>query len=240
MVSAWHRFFAWWRDYRELLGFPDTLALVAATALSRGTGRFCRFIRYRIVAQPVPENNMVAAHRKSRLQVRRLEPDAPALDQFPRERETFENRFTQGAIVYAVFDGDRPVGFIWFVMGPYHEDEVNCEFQPHPEGEVAWDFDVYVVPEYRVTTAFLRLWDAAYLHMRTAGVRWSMSRISAFNPVSLAVHRKLGAVDCGTLNFVCIGRMQIAVGSFPPKLRISYASYGKPRYRVSPVAISIS
>jgi hypothetical protein len=55
-----------------------------------------------------------------------------------------------------------------------------------PSGKAVWDFDVYVVPAYRLGYTFLKLWDTANAHLRSLGVRWTLSRISAFNAGSLS------------------------------------------------------
>lgn len=235
MLRALARWVEAWQWSRRSFGACGALVWFVSEALERSTGSRCRLVRYLVVAQPVKDERLVAPGRATRLDVRRLTLYDPALEEFPRNWERYKMRFDQGAIAYGAFDGEIPVGFIWFVLGVYHEDEVYCSFHPSPEGEVAWDFDVYVAPPYRLTSAFARLWDAAYAHMRQEGIRWTMSRISAFNPNSVAAHRRLGAVECGMLNFLCVGSFQLEIGSVAPYLWISWGEWGKPQYRVSPI-----
>lgn len=196
--------------------------------MERLTAGYCRLVRYIVVAQPVPSTPLRSARQNETVQVRQLHHDESSLLSFPRQPQVFANRFAQGATVYGAFDGDKPVGFIWFTRSTYHEDEVHCAFRSVPEEETAWDFDVYVMPSYRFTSVFAKLWDAACAHMREAGVHWTMSRISAFNAHSIAAHRRLGAIKRGVLNFLCIGPVQLYIGTLPPRVRISCGERGKP------------
>ena len=91
----------------------------------------------------------------------------------------------------------------------------------------AWDFDVYVAPAYRLSRAFGRLWDAANEELRSEGVRWCHSRISAFNLSSIAVHEKLGARQVGWAGFLCLGGFQLMVSSLKPWVHVSRSELRK-------------
>ena len=101
-------------------------------------------------------------------------------------------------------------GFLWLASGIYEEDEVRCRYQLANPTETVWDFDVYVEPRFRLGRTFARLWDAANEDLRQRCIRWSISRISAFNPASLAAHARLGALPLGHASFLCLGRLQLA------------------------------
>ena len=53
-------------------------------------------------------------------------------------------------------------GFLWLQIPRYVEDEVRCVYEMEPAGAAAWDYDVYVEPDFRFGKAFVRLWDAAH------------------------------------------------------------------------------
>src|SRR3546814_8400271 len=97
-------------------------------------------------------------------------------------------RAAQGAVCLGAFKNDAIIGCLWLCLSSYVEDEVRCRYQPAPAGEASWDFDVYVVPAQRSGPAFGRLRDEANAFLRQQGVACSWSRISAFNPASLASH----------------------------------------------------
>ena len=100
--------------------------------------------------------------------------------------------------------------------------------QPGPAGQAAWDFDVYVDPEHRSGLGFARLWDEANGWLRRRGVAFSWSRISAFNPGSLASHARLGARVAGKATFFRLGPCQLMIASLPPYFHISWRRQDMP------------
>ncbi|MBN7797427.1 GNAT family N-acetyltransferase [Parahaliea mediterranea] len=132
---------------------------------------------------------------------------------FPRSEKIVASRYAQGAVCFVAFAGDgQAAGCIWIVPGRYDEDEVRCRFVPAPEGESAWDFDVFIHPKYRLGRTFLYLWDAADDWMRNRGIHWSASRIDGFNAESLKAHRSMGARRVGRAYFLCIGNRYLSTG----------------------------
>jgi hypothetical protein len=123
-------------------------------------------------------------------------------------------------------------------LGPYLEDEVRCRFVPLPEGRAAWDFDVYVDPQQRHGTVFLRLWDEANRFLAARGVRWSLSRISAFNSGSIRSHGRMGAKRIGAVTFLSLGRWQLAVASLAPRFHVSARTELMPTYALDAQRIS--
>lgn len=142
----------------------------------------------------------------------------------PRPEHVIEKRFEQGSVcVYQEKDGALR-GYIWLQLGDFQEDEVRAVFAPSPIEQTVWDFDVYVDPDYRLSRSFSRLWQAVNAELRERGVRWSHSRISAFNPGSIRVHEKLGAVRTGWAVFLCIGKLQCLFSCRAPYAHFSKSS----------------
>lgn len=192
-----------------------------------------RIIRYYFVAQPVADKPLLSGRRGKSIDVRQLSENDPALGQFPLDDAVLRSRFRQNAICFGAFKDDRAVGCLWLCLNGYFEDEIRCRFTPIPENATAWDFDVYVHPEFRTGFVFARLWDAANAFMRDRGIRWSVSRISAFNPRSLASHNSLGARRCGGLITFCIGRWELKFSSLKPSIHFSFRSGAVPVYIIS-------
>lgn len=140
----------------------------------------------------------------------------------------------------AVYHKEAFVGYIWFNVGPYYEDEVRCRFVPRPQGQAGWDYDTFVVERYRLGRAFTLLWSSALASLYEQGVRVCYSRISAYNAGSLAAHKRLGAQRVGTLFFLCAGRLQCMVGSLPPYVSLSVASSYAPTLYVGPKRANLS
>ena len=113
-------------------------------------------------------------------------------------------------------------------MDRYDEDEVRCEDVLVPHGEVAWDFDAHVAPEFRMSRVFVQLWEAANEYLRLQGYRWTASRISAFNPASLASHKRFGAEHCHTALFLVVGPFQLTLLSLAPFVHVSARQASRP------------
>jgi hypothetical protein len=158
----------------------------------------------------------------------------PVVRSFPPPLAVIRSRYKQDAICLVAFEESSLVGYLWLLLGPYEEDEVRCRFIPMPEGKAAWDFDVYVFSRYRLGIGFLRLWDEANRYLRERGIEWTMSRISAFNAVSFASHRKLGARVVGHAVFVVLGPCQLALTTVFPFVHLSVGTRNGPGIRVYP------
>ncbi|MCC7487771.1 MAG: hypothetical protein IT529_22605 [Burkholderiales bacterium] len=218
------------------MGWKDGCLFAASALLRRlSSGRWALY-KYYFVAQPVSDRPLLPARRGTTLEVREIPGDDPLVRAFPRPRRVIEERFRQGAVCLAALERDAFVGFIWFVTGPYREDEVRCRYVPLPEGSRAWDFDIYLVESHRNGIAFLKLWDAANRYLAARGVVSSLSRISAFNTASLLSHYRMGARRVGAALFLVIGSWQLARSSVAPRWHFSRRPESFPDYRFEPPA----
>ncbi len=183
---------------------------------------------YRLIAQPVPSAPRLKGERGNSLVGREIGPEDSALAEMPLEQETLDHRFGQGARCLGLFREQALVAYIWLTLGAYEEDEVRCRFVPLPEGRASWDFDLYVLPAYRLSPAFLKMWDVADAFLREHGVAWSCSRISAFNLSSVRSHARLGGVDLGGADFLVAGPVQILLSSRAPWVHITATRRSRP------------
>jgi GNAT superfamily N-acetyltransferase len=209
-------------------GWLNAALYFAARGLSILTFGAVRIVKYYVVAQPVPAKPLLPSGARTDLLIVRTFAGDRIVADFPRPPEVVAWRFSAGGLCFTARKGDRFVGFLWLHDRPYEEDEVRCLFVPKPEHRVVWDYDVYVDPEYRGGRAFVRLWDTAYDYLRARDVRWSMSRISAFNPGSLAAHERMGARRLATAVFLCIGSLQIMSSTTGPYLHVSWSKATRP------------
>lgn len=180
-----------------------------------------RVFKYYFVAQPVAERPWLPPGRPVGVSVRAVCSGDVELRKFPRPAEVIRARFEQGGNCLAAYKGDMFLGFIWFNLGLYREDEVRCSFLPLPRGEASWDYDVYVDSRYRMGRLFARLWDELNSRLRSDDIRWTVSRISAFNAESRKSHDRLGAVVIGSAVFLRLGPLQLYVGTSKPYVHIS-------------------
>lgn len=204
------------------LGAINAFLYMVHVLLSKPTGHWARIERFLLVSQPVPPSPRLPAGRSKGVEVRRLAPGDEWLAQIPRPPEVISARYAQGAICLALVKTGKVQGYIWLIEGGYEEDVARVLFLLPASGKAAWDFDVYVAPEYRLGFTFARLWDAADAYLRERGVNWSMSRISMFNAESLNSHGRLGAKALGSATFLIVGPFQFMVSGLPPHIHLSW------------------
>jgi uncharacterized membrane protein YdjX (TVP38/TMEM64 family) len=184
-------------------------------------GEFAQIYRYILVSQPIPNYPLLPHRRGQSIDIKLITSMDKALLDLPLTYDVLNFRFEQGAVCFGAFKNGSIIGCLWLCMDRYNEDEIRCRFIPRPTGQVCWDFDVYVVPEHRSGIAFARLWDVANGYLRKRGIRWSMSRISAFNIASLAAHERLGSVRIGGATFIRLLGWQIMMSSLRPFFHLS-------------------
>ncbi len=216
------------------LGWGNGLLYVFARTLERVSRGRARLVRYVLVAQPIPVDPKPACPPSARNPIRIVAPDDPLVAQFPRPPRIIERRFRCNATCFAAQSGERFAGFLWLARDAYDEDEVRCRYEMTRPELTAWDFDVFVAPDFRLGRTFARLWGAANTHLAGEGVRWSLSRISAFNPESLASHARLGLRTLHTATFLRVGPVQIAFIGAPPWFHLSLSPRSRPVLRLAP------
>lgn len=203
----------------------------ALERLSRGR---CRFIRYYLVAQPIPEPFQPTCRPSARDTIRPVTPRDPMVAAFPRPGTVIQQRFANGNVCLCAVSKEEFAGFFWYARRHYDEDEVRCKFLLAAPETSVWDFDVHVEPEYRMGRTFVRLWDAANETLCREGIRWSFSRISAFNPQSLNSHGRMGIRRLHTLNFLCLGKAQVSFMTCRPFFHVSVSERDAPEIFLAP------
>jgi hypothetical protein len=213
------------------LGAVGALSYVVYRLCTK-TGGLASLHRYLFVVQPVPDNALLPGKRGRSIVIEQVNPRAPILLSLPLDDKVLAYRAGQGAICFGAFKGGEIIGCLWLCLSPYQEDEVRCRYHPMPLGGSSWDFDVYLKPEHRNGLGFARLWDEANAFLRQRGIACSWSRISAFNPGSLAAHGRLGAKVVGKATFLRLGPCQVMVASMPPYVHLSLRRSAVPSLRL--------
>lgn len=202
------------RTFHEL-GSLNAVLYYLSEIMLRTSGRRARIVRYCLVAQPVPKNPLLTRTDANTI-IRRIFSGDPLISAFPRAPDIIDMRLARGDTCLAATVNGKFAGFLWIAFNGYDEDEVRCRYDLLGE-QISWDFDVHVEPRFRLGRTFLRLWDAANELLRDKGIRWSISRISAFNPASLNSHARLGTRLLGNASFVILGPLQLSfIGNWLP------------------------
>jgi len=150
------------------------------------------FNKYYFVSQLLNAEPLMPKNKGSKLHIIQLPPETLNTHPCPRPLAVLTDRYKQQTFCLAAYKEDEFAGCLWYAKTRYKEDEVRCLYElVSPES--VWYFDVYVEPKFRLSPVFLKLWDAAASKLISEGCHWSFSRISAFNAMSLASHKRMGA-----------------------------------------------
>jgi hypothetical protein len=201
------------------LGWHNAGLHALARSLAWASGGRWTLHKYRFVAQSTAVGGL-SRGRGKKIEVRLYRRHSELPLAYPRPREVLRQRYEQGAQSLAAFSGEQLIGFLWLLYHSYQEDEVRARYTL-ASAQAAWDFDVWIRPEDRLGFAFARLWDEANGLLRAHSVRWSCSRISAFNSSSLNAHARIGTVILGSATFLRCGRWQWMCSTLAPYVHLS-------------------
>lgn len=209
------------QTYLEL-GAVDTLLYCVDKAVTKLTFKQLLLHKYYITRQPVSVSASIPGTKALDIEIKQLTSDDPILAAMDRPFATLQQRFKQGGQCFAAFKKDLFAGNLWLNYDQYQEDEVRCRYILHPTGHAAWDYDVFVLPKYRFSYVFAKLWDHANQVMYSRGIRYVYSRINYYNIGSLQSHKRLGSKIFGTVYFVNLGEWQLMFSSrFRPFIKLS-------------------
>jgi GNAT superfamily N-acetyltransferase len=218
------------------LGLLNAALYYLGRVLEKVSAGRCMLHFYHFVAQYVGDTPLIPARGRD-IEIRRMSPDDAIPADYPRPVAVVRQRYEQGAQSLTAWRNGRLAGFLWLILDAYREDEVRANYRL-ASSRAAWDFDVWVRPEERLGWTFRRLWEAARRHLRQQGVRWTCSRISAFNPASLRAHAHIGTVRLGRALFLRCGAWQWMIASLAPYVHLSRgpASYPQLMFDTSALA----
>ncbi|MBK6618611.1 MAG: GNAT family N-acetyltransferase [Nitrosomonas sp.] len=206
----------------EELGALNTLLYLFGKVLYRLSFRKIRLHKYYITRQPVSPQKLVPINKALDIEIRQIDVNDGVLQQMDRPFSTLQARFNHGGNCFVALKKGRFAGNLWLNFDKYREDEVRCTYMLPPAGQNAWDYDVFVVPEFRFSYTFAKLWEYANTVMFQRGIVYVYSRVNFYNISSLRAHKKLGSKIIGSLVFITIGSFQISVSTrFKPYLTIT-------------------
>lgn len=204
--------------FAQLGWLNATLYLLGRAMVKASDGRWTLH-RYHFVAQYIGDTPLTP-ERGLDIDILRPSPDDAIPAGYPRPATVVRDRYAQGAHSLTAWRNGHLAGFLWLIADAYQEDEVRARYHL-ASSRSSWDFDVWVRPDERLGWVFRRLWEAARRHLRRHGVRWTCSRISAFNSASLRAHAQIGTVRLGGAVFLCCGGWQWMIASLAPYIHLS-------------------
>jgi len=218
------------------LGRWNAVLYLLSRALEAGTRGKARIVKYYIVAQPIRSSAPTRSDASTSVQM--VSRGDPLTSSFPRPTEVIARRYSNGAQCLAAVVREAFAGYLWWQHERYEEDEVRCTYVLLDKESCVWDYDVYVEPRFRLGRTLSRLWQRANDELCGRGVRWTFSRISAFNPASLASHARLGMQARQSATFWVLGPLQISCMNMPPYLHVSLSDRQRPTLKLSAPADS--
>lgn len=198
------------------LGWRVGLLYLAHRGVRVISGGAAELHLHRLVVQPVGEAELLPERLQGGLEVRFLDRDDTALAEALSRPAELGLRLARGDACLAAFRERRLVGHLWLCFGDFEDAETRCRFMPEDAGRGAWDYDMSVGQTSRGGPVFAALWDRAWDRLRRDGYRWTASRVSAFNDLSLRSHRRLGARAVGALLTLRIGPCRLLLATVRP------------------------
>jgi hypothetical protein len=198
--------------------------------LSKRTGLYV----YELMVQPISDEPLLPQSLAKNLSFREIKVGDPELERMPVPPAIRAARYAQGAVCLGAFQKGDFIGYIWFCFGAYEEDEVRCTYVLPPDGSAVFDFDLYVMPKYRLGVSFVGIWHGASKYLRERGVRCTFSRVTRFNLISLRSHAHLGWKRAGRATFLQLFKVEMMVASVRPFVSLSLAQRQRPRLKLKP------
>lgn len=186
--------------------------------LSRVSPKF-RILAYDLIVQPIPSAPVLPPARSRNLCARELRQGDADLEKVIAPPRVRESRFAQGAVCLATYRNERLLGYVWLCFGSYREDEARCTYEV-PPGEAAFDFDLVVLPEFRMGLGFAAVWHCTTEYLRNRGVELSFSRVTHFNLISRRSHDRLGSIRIGRILILKLSGLEILISTRSPYIHL--------------------
>jgi hypothetical protein len=193
-----------------------------------------RLYFYELLAQPIPETPFLPRGLSKAVEMREIQRGAPEIALMPARPEIKESRFRQDAICLGAFQKNQFIGYIWLCFNSYEEDEVRCTFVLPEGAQAAFDFDLYLFPEYRMGLGFVGIWNGAAEFLRSRGIKVSFSRLTRFNLVSRRAHSRLGSRRVGRVLVLRMWTVEFLVATVSPYIHLSLSGRDRVRLKLRP------
>lgn len=207
-------------DLRRM-GFVNWFAYATDRVLAMASGGRIRARALWFYAQPVDLIPRVTARPGDRISTKVVSPAELPEGTFGRTEGAFAQRFDQGAVCIAALRDAELIGFMWLQFDVLSEHLFRCDFVPYPHGRTAWDFDLFVAPDFRLTRAFARLWSHARDYLIERGIDTTVSWIAFDNDASQRAHRRMGARRVGWAIVLSAGPAQFVLSTAAPYIGAS-------------------
>lgn len=225
----WQRLF----DPFKTFGVWDGTLYVVHRLLQRISPR-CGLFVYDVTAQAVTAKPLLPERWAKNLRYMEIPRGHPAVEAMPAREDIKQQRFEQGAICLGVYRDEQLLGYIWYCFGRYDEDEVRFRYELTDAQHTVFDFDLYILPEYRMGIGFAAVLHFANQYLRSKGVEYSFSRLTRFNLASRRSHSHVGLVTVASTYCLQLGAVEIVVSSTFPFIAMSRSKTHRISFKLSP------
>jgi hypothetical protein len=224
--------------FREF-GFLAGLLYAADRVLSSLSPRL-RLHVYEFMVQPISDKPLLPRSFSRGLEIREIRADDPAIGLMPVRPDVMAARLQAAATCLGAFKGGTLIGYMWFCMRSYDEDEVRCTYVVTPETKAVFDFDFYLFPAHRLGLGFVALWNGANEVLSQRGFKYTFSRLTRFNLASRRAHRHLGWKRVGRALFLQMWRFELMLGTIFPFVHLSATTGRRVRLTLKPTGMEAS
>ena len=209
-------------------------ALYVLDRVMRRISPCLRLFVYELMVQPITVKPLLPANLAKNLTFVEIGRGHPDIDLMPARADIKASRFDQGAVCLGAYRKDKLIGYVWFCLRRYEEDEVRCTYELSAPEHAVFDFDLFVMPEHRMGIGFMAIWHGANAYLHERGVRHSFSRMTRFNLPSRRAHARLGAKCAARAVFVQARHVEIMLASVFPFVALTCGPSRRPRLRLVP------
>lgn len=206
-------------DIRQM-GLAGWAAYAVDNVLQRITAGTVRFKILHFYFQPSDSTGLPARSDDS-MHVGPIAPCQADPDAFERRPEVIAERFRNGSTCIAAIKGKELLGFMWLQFGSMYAPDLRMRLDIGNRSDLAWDYDMFIRPKYRLGKVFGRLWAGANEELRRRGCIGTLSGVLIENRASARAHVRLGARKIGWVAMICIGRTRINISSLRPWVSLS-------------------
>ena len=203
------------------MGLLGWSAYAIDRVMDRITGGRVRFKVVCFYFQPINPKEILAHTPSDTIRVGPITRDQASTEAFERRSEVLDERFGNGSVCIAALKGEELLGFMWLQFGPLHATELRLILDVAGRKDLAWDYDLFIRPKYRLGRAFLRLWAATNEELRKRGSAGTLSGILLENGASVRAHSRLGAKRIGWAALLSVCSAQLNISSLRPWISVS-------------------
>ncbi len=207
-------------DIRQM-GFPGWLSYSAGRLLQRISGGRLKFAVVDFYLQPMGESFRKLPAPTSSIRVEPIGREQMDPEQFERRADVLDTRVAEESVCIAAMRNDELMGFMWLHFGVFHDRDLELLLKAGARQDLAWDFDMFIKPKYRLGPTFARLWSEAQTQLLHRGCTGTLSWVRLENGASRRAHARLGATLMGRAALLSLGRYQLTVSTIRPWLAVS-------------------